>query len=75
MILNLKIVLLFVNSFVILFLLQLFVCDVYLLNHTILVVMFIYQGLSGHSADYRVYISESMRVSKCLTGTAILDLV
>ena len=40
-------------------------CDVYLLNHAILVVMLIYQGLSGHSADYRVYMSESMRVSTC----------
>ena len=48
-----------------LFLLQLCVCDVYLLNHAILVVMLIYQGLSGHSADYRVYMSEGMCVSTC----------
>ena len=60
-----QLVLLFVNPFVILFSLQLCVCDVYLLNHAILVVMLIYQGLPGHSADYRVYISESMRVSTC----------
>ena len=45
--------------------LQLCVCDVYLLNHAILVVMLIYRGLLRHSADYRVYISESMRVSMC----------
>ena len=50
---------------VILFPLQPCVCDVYLLNHVILVVMLIYQGLSGHSVDYRVYMSESMRVSTC----------
>jgi hypothetical protein len=37
-----KHVLLFVNSFVILFLLQLRVCDLYLLNHAILVVKLIY---------------------------------
>ena len=55
----------FVNLIGILFLLQLCVCDVYLLNHTILVVMLIYRGLSGHSADYRVYISESMCASTC----------
>ena len=72
---NPKLVLLFVNPFVILFPLQLCVCDVYLLNHVILVVMLIYRGPSWHSADYRVYISESMRVSTCLTGTAVLDLV
>jgi len=30
-----------------------------------LVVMLIYRGLSGHSADYRVYMSESMGVSTC----------
>ena len=63
MVLKPKLVLLFVNPT--LFLLQLYVCDVYLLNHAILVVMLIYRGLSGHSADYRVYISESMRVSTC----------
>ena len=45
--------------------LQLCVCDVYLLNHVILVVMLIYRGPSGHLADYRVYISESMRMSTC----------
>ena len=39
-------VLLFVNPFAILFSLQLCVCDVYLLNHAILVVMLIYQGPS-----------------------------
>ena len=39
-------VLLFVNHFVILFPLQLCVCDVYLINHTILVVMLIYRGPS-----------------------------
>ena len=44
---------------------QLYVCDVYLLNHAILVVMLIYRGLSGHSAGYRVYMSESMGVSMC----------
>ena len=60
-----KLVLLIVNPYVILFPLQLYVCDVYLLNHTILVVMLIYRGLSGHLADYRVYISESMYVSTC----------
>ena len=32
---------------------------------TILVVMLIYRGLLGHSADYRVYMSESMCVSTC----------
>jgi hypothetical protein len=36
----------FVNSFVILFPLQLRVCDVYLLNHAILVVKLIYRGPS-----------------------------
>ena len=41
-----KLVLLLVNPFVILFLLQLYVCDVYLLNHAILVVMLIYRGPS-----------------------------
>ena len=51
--------------FVILFPLQPDVCDVYLLNHAILVVILIYRGLSGHSADYRVYMSESMGVSTC----------
>ena len=40
--------------------LQLHVCDVYLLNHAILVVMLIYWGPSWH-----FYISESMRVSTC----------
>jgi hypothetical protein len=45
--------------------LQLCVCDLYLLNHAILVVKLIYQGLSWHSADYRVYLSESKRVSMC----------
>ena len=54
-----------VNPFVILFPLQLCVCDVCLLNHAILVVMLIYRGLLGHSADYRVYMSESMCVSTC----------
>jgi hypothetical protein len=39
-----KLVLLFVNSFVVLFPLQLCVCDVYLLNHAILVVKLIYRG-------------------------------
>ena len=53
------------NPFVILCPLQPCVCDVYLLNPMILVVMLIYQGLSGHSADYRVYMSESMRMSTC----------
>ena len=38
---------------------------VYLLNPSILVMMLIYQGHSWHSADYRVYISESMRASMC----------
>jgi hypothetical protein len=28
-----------------------------------------------YSTDYRVYISEGMHVSTCLTGTIILDLV
>ena len=65
MVLKPKLVLLFVNPFVILFPLQPCVCDVYLLNHAILVVMLIYRGLSGHSADYRVYMSESMGVSTC----------
>ena len=37
-------ILLFVNSIVILFCCKLRVCDVYLLNHAILVVMLIYQG-------------------------------
>jgi hypothetical protein len=41
-----KLVLLFVNSFVILFLLQLRICDVYLLNHAILVMKLIYRGPS-----------------------------
>jgi hypothetical protein len=41
-----KLVLLFVKSFVILFSLQLHVCDVYLLNHAILVVKLIYRGHS-----------------------------
>jgi len=44
--LQLDIVLLFMNSFVILFPLQTLVCDVYLLNHPILVVMWIYHGPS-----------------------------
>jgi hypothetical protein len=57
--------------FVILFLLQLHVCDLYLLNHVILVVKLIYRGLSWHSADYRVYISESMCVSTFLVGTVV----
>ena len=52
-----------VNPFVILFPLHPCVCDVYLLNPTILVVMLIYRGLSGYSADYRIYMSESMGVS------------
>ena len=60
-----QIVLLFVNPFVILFLLQLCVCGVYLLNHMILVETLIYRGPLLHSADYRVYISESMRASTC----------
>jgi hypothetical protein len=64
-----------VNSSIILFLLQLRVCDVYLLNHAILVVKLIYRGLLGHSTDYRVYISESMRVSMCSAGTTVHDLV
>jgi hypothetical protein len=63
------------NSFVIFFPLQLCVCDVYLLNHAILVVKLIYRGPSWHSADYQVYISESMHMSTCLEGRAILDLV
>ena len=69
-----KLLILFVNLFVILFLLQLCVCDVYLLNHVILVVMLIYRGLSGHSADYWVYMRESMCVN-VLAGTAVLDLI
>jgi hypothetical protein len=56
-----KLVLLFVKSFVILFSLQLHVCDVYFLDHAILVMKLIYWGHSWYSADYRVYISESMR--------------
>jgi hypothetical protein len=41
-----KLVPLIVNSSVILFSLQLRICDVYLLNHAILVVKLIYRGLS-----------------------------
>ena len=69
-----KLVLLFINPFVILFPLQPDVCDVYLLNHAILVVMLIYRGLSGHSADYRVYMSENMGVSTCQRGQPYLIL-
>ena len=43
---SVKLVLLFVNPYVILFPLQPCVCDVYLLNHAILVVMLIYRGPS-----------------------------
>jgi hypothetical protein len=70
-----KLVPLIVNSSVILFSLQLRICDVYLLNHAILVVKLIYRGPSRYSANYRIYISESMRVSTCLAGIAILNLV
>ena len=45
-VLKFKLVLLFMNLFVILFPLQLYVCDVYLLNHVILVMMFLYRGPS-----------------------------
>jgi hypothetical protein len=30
---------------------------------------------SWHSMDYQVYISDGMRMSTCLTGTVILNLI
>ena len=43
---ELKLILLFMNLFVILFSLQLYARDVYLLNYAILVIMLIYRGPS-----------------------------
>ena len=53
---ELKLILLFMNLFVILFSLQLYARDVYLLNYAILVIML---------TDYRVYIIESMHMLTC----------
>ena len=61
---ELSIVLLFVNSIVILFLLQTPVCDMFLLNHAILVVMLIYRGSSRQCVRANV-----------LSGAAVLYIV
>jgi len=53
---ELKLILLFMNPFIILFSLQLYARDVYLLNYAILVIML---------TDYRVYIIESMHMLTC----------